>query len=438
MSPRASRLAAVALLLLLSSSAPVSAASTLYTLPSGLRVVLVPRPGAATVGVALGLPVGEGHEPEGRAGLAHLAEHLVAQLPEPLAALTEVGAIEVNAFTGVESTLYVAEVPRAAWRTAVWAEARRLAIAPLAASPEALAVEQRVLRRELEYRDAEDWLNVALLAALYPADHPYHRSPDTQADVEALTAPEVQGFLQRTYVPDHAVLVVVGDVDPAELVAEATRVLGPLPATGAPRPPLVGYQVPPECVAIQRPTLGSSTALSLVWRYPPRTPRVRLALMEALLERQVIAPLAAEGWLAGQGVGHRMAEEGALVWLQVMSPERGRQADLREAVRARLDALAPLDRGAFEEVRVMAAARLRARAEAPVPAAMAWAEAALVRAPDPDAVLAGVLAAGPELLVGDAVAVAGAAPTLWVSLLAEPPGRLAWWGDVDHVACPKF
>src|SRR5688572_12236276 len=48
-----------------------------YRLPNGLRVLLIPDPSAARVGVSLTVFVGSRHEGAGEAGMAHLLEHML-------------------------------------------------------------------------------------------------------------------------------------------------------------------------------------------------------------------------------------------------------------------------------------------------------------------------------------------------------------------------
>jgi len=61
--------------------------------------------------------------------------------------------------------------------------------------------------------------------------HPYrHPIIGWMADLEAMTDKEVRNWYQRWYNPTNAILVVVGDVEPKEVIAEAQKYFGQIPA----------------------------------------------------------------------------------------------------------------------------------------------------------------------------------------------------------------
>jgi zinc protease len=59
-------------------------------------------------------------------------------------------------------------------------------------------------------------------------------------DLERMTLKDLQRWYERWYAPNNAALVVVGDVDPKEVVALAKKYFGPIPARAVepPRPPI--------------------------------------------------------------------------------------------------------------------------------------------------------------------------------------------------------
>ncbi|MEO6026578.1 MAG: pitrilysin family protein [Candidatus Binatia bacterium] len=57
--------------------------------------------------------------------------------------------------------------------------------------------------------------------------HPYgHLSQGTEASLKRLTRPDVLDFYARHYVPDHAILVMIGDASAADLMAKAESAFG--------------------------------------------------------------------------------------------------------------------------------------------------------------------------------------------------------------------
>ena len=67
---------------------------------------------------------------------------------------------------------------------------------------------------------------------LYGADHPYGRF-ETEGSVNAITRADVVAFHDRYFTPAHAIITVVGDVDPAAVKATVDRALAGWAAGGA-------------------------------------------------------------------------------------------------------------------------------------------------------------------------------------------------------------
>ncbi len=67
---------------------------------------------------------------------------------------------------------------------------------------------------------------------LYTTAHPYGRSV-TEASLKAITRDDVVAFHRAFFTPAHAIITVVGDVDPAEVRATIERALAPWPAGGS-------------------------------------------------------------------------------------------------------------------------------------------------------------------------------------------------------------
>jgi predicted Zn-dependent peptidase len=80
------------------------------------------------------------------------------------------------------------------------------------------------------------------MQVVYGEDHPYGRpNAGTLASVEAVTRDDITSFYERYYRPNNAVLIVVGDVTPQQLVPKLERALAgwtaqPIPAEAATAP----------------------------------------------------------------------------------------------------------------------------------------------------------------------------------------------------------
>jgi len=72
---------------------------------------------------------------------------------------------------------------------------------------------------------------MAMLAALFPPDHPYHWTTIGEiADLHAVKLEDVQAFFRSYYHPANASLAIAGDFDPEEALALTRAYFEPLPA----------------------------------------------------------------------------------------------------------------------------------------------------------------------------------------------------------------
>ncbi|MFN2460325.1 MAG: M16 family metallopeptidase [Candidatus Velthaea sp.] len=242
----------------ISASTPASAAIALApidfsdrTLPNGLRVLLVEDHRTPTVAINVGYRVGGKDDPPGRSGFAHLFEHLMFKgtahtAPETMDRLTEdVGGFN-NAFTAEDLTNYYEVVPSNYLETLLWAEADRLA--SLNVNEANFRTERDVVIGEYDQRilaEPYGMLDELVNREAYAA-HPYKRGViGDPGNLRAATLSDVVSFHQAYYRPDNAVLVVVGDFEPARAAAWIERYFGaiPKPAGTIPR---VGVVEPPQ------------------------------------------------------------------------------------------------------------------------------------------------------------------------------------------------
>jgi predicted Zn-dependent peptidase len=209
------------------------------TLDNGLRVIVAPDHLAPVVAINLWYVVGSRHEQPGRTGFAHLFEHFMFQgsrhvtKAEHFSIIQSAGGVN-NATTWFDRTNYFETLPSHQLELALWMEADRMATLLDALDQQNLDNQREVVKNEkrqsYDNRPYGSFYE-KIMAALYPAGHPYHHTPiGSMADLDAATLADVIGFFRAWYAPNNAVLSIVGDIDEEGAHAAAARYFEPIPA----------------------------------------------------------------------------------------------------------------------------------------------------------------------------------------------------------------
>ncbi len=296
------RIRPIAIVALLLSIAPLRAETPLkldvieHRLPNGLTLLMLEHHRAPIVACSVFYRVGSVNEEPGCTGISHLLEHMmfkgtrtigtkdyareepllkkieeinerlpgsdkgkadsesVKKLKDELAQaerqadslttknelwkiLTREGAEGLNANTGRDRTQYVCSLPANRLELWMWLESDRMSNAVFREfyRERAVVLEER----RLSVDDSPDGaFGEQLFASAFIA-HPY-RWPiiGWASDVEHITPDMLRSFYRRYYAPNNAIVVVAGDIRPAEVIALAGRYFGPIPAQPPP-PPVV-------------------------------------------------------------------------------------------------------------------------------------------------------------------------------------------------------
>ena len=215
-----------------------------HTLDNGLRVISSPDHVAPSVAVNIWYDVGSRDEEQGRTGFAHLFEHVMFQGSAHVAsgqhiALLQAAGASVNATTWFDRTNYFETLPTGGLDLALWLEADRLATLLDALTQENLDNQREVVKEEkrqrydnVPYGDVMELLNTLT----FPPDHPYgHTTIGSMEDLDAATLDDVHGFFRPHYLPNNAVLSIVGDVEPEDAFAtRPTSTSATLPPASSP------------------------------------------------------------------------------------------------------------------------------------------------------------------------------------------------------------
>jgi zinc protease len=200
-----------------------------HTLANGLDVLLHEDRACPIVAVNLWYHVGSKNERPGHTGFAHLFEHLMFEGSQHhdrgfFQPLQGAGAT-LNGSTNADRTNYWEVVPSNALELALWMESDRMGYLLPALTQAKFSNQRDVVlnERRQNYENRPYGLApMALLAALFPPDHPYHWTTIGEIeDLNAVQLDEVHAFFRRYYHPANASLSLAGDFDSDEALALA-------------------------------------------------------------------------------------------------------------------------------------------------------------------------------------------------------------------------
>jgi zinc protease len=147
----------------------------------------------------------------------------------------------LNGSTSTDRTNYWEVVPTSAVDLALWMESDRMGYLLPALTPQRFETQRDVVlnERRQSYENRPYGLAMmAILAALFPPEHPYHwMTIGSSDDIRSMQFADVQAFFRTYYHPANASLVLAGAIDTARAFDLADRYFGDLP--GRPRPPNV-------------------------------------------------------------------------------------------------------------------------------------------------------------------------------------------------------
>jgi zinc protease len=217
---------------------------TKRTLDNGLDVIVHEDHHVPIVAVNLWYHVGSKNEQPGRTGFAHLFEHLMfegsANHDSGYFAPLQAAGGQLNGSTNTDRTNYWEVVPTNAVDLALWMESDRMAYLLPALTRERFETQRGVVlnERRQNYENRPYGLAMtAVVAALFPPDHPYHWMTIGSADdIRAMEFEDVREFFRTYYHPANASLVLAGDIATGLAFDLADRYFGEIPAGARPQP----------------------------------------------------------------------------------------------------------------------------------------------------------------------------------------------------------
>jgi zinc protease len=210
---------------------------TEFTLPNGLDVIVYVDSSAPVVSTNVYYKVGSYDEALGSTGLSHMLEHMTFKhtdiyKPGDFNRIVDSAGGNNNGFTSESYTGYYEDFAKDRYELALKIEAARMGKCVFLDSE--FQSEHQVVSEERRLHDnrptTELWEQYGATACLvHPSRNPTIGWP---FDVERYTAPAVRDWYLKYYHPANAVLVVAGEVSPADVKTKAAKYFGKL--TGKP------------------------------------------------------------------------------------------------------------------------------------------------------------------------------------------------------------
>jgi zinc protease len=219
---------------LMAGAAAADTVST-FRLDNGMDVVVIEDHRAPVVVHMVWYRIGSADEPAGNSGIAHFLEHLMFQgtkevAPGDLSKIVSAQGGSDNAFTSLDYTAYFQRVAADRLDLMMKLEADRMRNLNL--TEDDVVTERQVILEERAERTDSDpgaLLGEQMSAAQY-MNHPYGVPViGWRHEMEALSRADALDFYRAYYAPNNAILVVAGDVEPADVLALAKEHYGPVP-----------------------------------------------------------------------------------------------------------------------------------------------------------------------------------------------------------------
>ncbi|MDP4576008.1 pitrilysin family protein [Qipengyuania sp. G39] len=309
-----------------------------WTLDNGLQVIAIPDASTGTVTTSMWYEVGSKSDPEGRAGFAHLFEHILSRktlnMPYNLiyGLTADVGGTR-NATTNADRTNYFEIVPAEYLEAMLWTHRERMAFPVI--DQDVFDKERDVVKEELRQRVLAPpygrFGSFVIPEAAYDVS-PYRRP--TIGSIEQLESAELddaRAFHQAYYGPDTATLIVAGNFEVSDLRSLVEEYFADIPRRENPVEIAFDLDVPertePRSITATAPNVPLPL-VGTVWKLPaithPDAPA--LEVLDAIMSRGDNSRMAAALVRSGKAVQaiHQVGmqeEGGVLAQFAVINPQ---------------------------------------------------------------------------------------------------------------------
>ena len=215
------------------ATAPAAPGATFETtLANGLKIIVKEDHRAPTIAHMVWYRAGSMDEFNGTTGVAHILEHMMFKgtksvPPGEFSNRVAAAGGRENAFTNRDYTAYFQQIHKSKLELVMKLESDRMANLNL--TDVEFGKEIKVVMEERRWRTDDQpraLLYEAAQAAAFTA-HPYHHPViGWMRDLETMTGADARKWYNTWYAPNNAVLIVIGDVQAAQVVALAKKYYG--------------------------------------------------------------------------------------------------------------------------------------------------------------------------------------------------------------------
>jgi zinc protease len=318
------------------------------TLGNGLKVVIVRNTLAPVVATSVNYMVGSDEAPAGFPGTAHAQEHMMFRGGPGLSAdqLANIGSImggDFNADTRESLTQYLYTVPSEDLDVALHIEALRMtAIADLQSEwdHERGAIEQEVAQ------DLSDpgYVLYSKLRRIAFKGTPYEFDAlGTRPSFDKTTAAMLKQFHDQWYAPNNALMIIVGNVDPAATLNKVKALFGGIPSKKLPaRTPITLQPVTAASFTVDtdRPEGTQMIAFRVPGLNSPDTPALELLADVLSSHRFDLYGLVPQGKAVGADFSLDPLPQSGLAYATVAFPAGADYKSLEKEVRTILTRVA--------------------------------------------------------------------------------------------------
>lgn len=244
-----------------------------HTLDNGLKVLLLEDHNIPNVALYTFFRVGSRNERVGLTGVSHFIEHMMFNgtdkfKPGEFDRRMEFMGGSNNAYTGQDVTAYTDWFPTAALEPMIEMEADRMQGSTFA--PQVLESERGVVASERRNGENDnDSILMENVQATSIMAHPYHWDViGWMSDILSWHRDDILAYYRTFYAPNNAILIIVGDFDPARTMELVKKYYGPIKSSPA-VPPVATVEPPqmgPKTVIIRKEAQAPSYLA--VWHVP--------------------------------------------------------------------------------------------------------------------------------------------------------------------------